>query len=231
MLERCFKNNNFMDYKTFLYTIENISSDIYLFVLLFLMQKRPFTNVTLDEYEKQKSSFLKVNSSPVNCNKLLASPNKNSKFIPSLTIMKSPRLGSSLRLDNKGESQNVLLKMTGLVKEESKRTELKSKTVQYKNDNLKINLIEPTVPVNRKVRNNLKEIDNVKEKERNNRHYDEFEIFPAVKMSDSSLSDFGFDEPEEDIRHEGFLHKLTDQKQVKRLWFKLIHKDLYCKTI
>ena len=35
---------------------------------------------------------------------------------------------------------------------------------------------------------------------------------------------------EEDVeiaKNEGFLHKLTETKKLKKLWFKLHHKDLY----
>ena len=86
-----------MDYKMFLYTLESISSDMYVFLLVFIMQKRPFSNSTLNEYEKQKSTFLKLNSNSPNpsTNKLLASPNLRSKFSPSTTISKSPRYSTT----------------------------------------------------------------------------------------------------------------------------------------
>jgi hypothetical protein len=37
-------------------------------------------------------------------------------------------------------------------------------------------------------------------------------------------------EGEGEIKHEGFLYKITQTKKLKKLWFKLSHKDLYCKN-
>ena len=36
-------------------------------------------------------------------------------------------------------------------------------------------------------------------------------------------------EEAEDIKNEGFLYKITNNKKLKKLWFKQIDKDLYCK--
>ena len=45
ILQKCFENipNNKMDFKTFKNTIENVNSDIYLMIYLFLLENKPFT--------------------------------------------------------------------------------------------------------------------------------------------------------------------------------------------
>jgi hypothetical protein len=250
LLEKCFKDTEAMDYKRFLFVCENVCSDIYLFLLVFLLQNKPFTNSALGEYEKQKNTFLKVSSnhnlsvtgSP---GKLLASPNLNSKFSPSVTISKSPVLTSSpqtsaFRLDGKKEeSKNLLLKMAGIglsKTDDIKRTDTKSKTVQQ-NVPININLVGPTVPVNRKIRNNLKNIDEIKpmEKDFSKMNFEDLQILPATKVSNTSVDkmdvDDEYEEDGRDIILEGHLYKITDDKQIKRLWFKLVNRDLYCNLL
>jgi hypothetical protein len=248
-----------MDFKKFLYVIENISSEIYLFILVFLLQNKPFTNSALYEYEKQKSSFLKV-TGPKNTlltvepGQMVKSPNLNSKFSPSVHISRSPVLNntnikSSFKIDDKNESKNYLLKIAGLnnnnnlsinnnsnnssnnnlqIPSDFKRTEHKSKTVQQTAP-LNINIIEPTVPVSRKERHDLKNIDEVKPVTKDSKNdYEDLPITPATKISNVSIENLYPEEYKGDNIHEGHLYKITDNKQVKRLWFKLINRDLYC---
>ena len=49
IIEKCFSQNqrDVMDYTSFKYSIENISSDIYLIILLFLHEKKPFTKSSI----------------------------------------------------------------------------------------------------------------------------------------------------------------------------------------
>ena len=35
------------------------------------------------------------------------------------------------------------------------------------------------------------------------------------------------DEENEEVKYEGFLYKLTQSNKMKKLWFKLVHRDLY----
>lgn len=80
-----------IDYKSFVNTIESVCSDIYFFILIFLLQKKPFSNLSVDEFKKHKKNISKLGDelpSPTK-SKLLASPNLNSKFSPSVTIRRS----------------------------------------------------------------------------------------------------------------------------------------------
>jgi hypothetical protein len=250
ILEKGFGTTDTMDYKRFLYVLENVSSDIYIYILLFLLQNKPFTNSALFEYEKQKTSFLKLNSTnnfPSSPSKLVASPNIHSKFSPSIQLSKSPvmkssALGADFKLDGeKNESKNFLLGVAGLgakkgtnnspgeLKIELKRADNRAKTVQM-NAPLKINIVEPTVPVNRKERHNLKNIDDgVKPTQKDSKNeYDDLPIIPASKVSNASIEKLELEDTS-DIIFDGHLYKITDDKTVKRLWFKLVNRDLYCK--
>jgi Ca2+-binding EF-hand superfamily protein len=95
LLDKCFKNSQVLDYQSFLKVIENVSSDIFLFILIFLLEKKPFSKKALQEYEGQRkyNTLFKVNKTPnpkLKSRFMVASPNLNSKFSPSVTIKKSP---------------------------------------------------------------------------------------------------------------------------------------------
>ena len=52
ILQKCFENipNNKMDFATFKNTIENVNSDIYLILYLFLLENKPFTKENIKSY-------------------------------------------------------------------------------------------------------------------------------------------------------------------------------------
>ena len=110
LLENFFQEKDSIDYKTFLYNIENISSEIYIYILAFLLEKKPFSKSNVIQYEKQiKSltssnfhSFLngnnfnyfvdKANSLFNKKTKYIQSPNLHSKLSPSIILSKSPAI-------------------------------------------------------------------------------------------------------------------------------------------
>jgi len=89
LLEKVFKTNEFIDIKKFSFAVENVSSDIFLFVLIFLMQKKPFSKKLIEDFAARNINS-ELKKSPSYSKKLIASPNLQSKFSPSVTISKSP---------------------------------------------------------------------------------------------------------------------------------------------
>ena len=85
ILNTCFTDkhikNSKIDYKDFKYIIENINSDIYLMIFLFLLEKKPFSNKNIQSYEHHSKNSSRK-SSPNRTKKLLASPTKNANFSP-----------------------------------------------------------------------------------------------------------------------------------------------------
>jgi Ca2+-binding EF-hand superfamily protein len=55
ILNKCFSDSHIkstkINYKQFKYIIENINSDIYLMIFLFLLERKPFTNKNIESYE------------------------------------------------------------------------------------------------------------------------------------------------------------------------------------
>jgi Ca2+-binding EF-hand superfamily protein len=87
IIEKCFSkiHGDKMNYNQFKKCIEEINSDIYLMILLFLYEKKPFTKAVLNTYTKLKP---KISISPLRSPvvhspaKMVASPSKHSSFSP-----------------------------------------------------------------------------------------------------------------------------------------------------
>ena len=97
IIKKCFEKikGEKMCYKDFKKVIENVSSDIYLMILLFLYEKKPFTKATLLTYAK-KDDKSPSNSPPHSPTKLVASPTKNS-FSPYNLFKRERRRTATLK--------------------------------------------------------------------------------------------------------------------------------------
>ena len=85
ILQKCFENipNNKMDFATFKNTIENVNSDIYLMIYLFLLENKPFTKENIKSYKsKTKKNPENTEQEKPSEVKLIMSPSKNSNFSP-----------------------------------------------------------------------------------------------------------------------------------------------------
>ena len=106
ILNTCFNDKHIksskIDYKDFKYIIENINSDIYLMIFLFLLEKKPFTNKNIQSYEHHSKNNSRK-ASPSRSKKLLASPTKNANFSP---YRRFHRVSSLRNIDNQS---NVIL--------------------------------------------------------------------------------------------------------------------------
>ena len=84
ILQKCFENipNNKMDFKTFKNTIENVNSDIYLMIYLFLLENKPFTKENIKSYKSKTKKTENPEQEKTEETKLIMSPSKNSTFSP-----------------------------------------------------------------------------------------------------------------------------------------------------
>jgi len=123
ILNTCFTDSHIksskINYKQFKYIIENINSDIYLMIFLFLLERKPFTNKNIQSYEhhhsrnNSKKSRKSSNSSKGKGKRkrLLASPTKTANFSP---YRRFHRNSSSINI----EKQNSINLNTEIVKME-----------------------------------------------------------------------------------------------------------------
>ena len=114
ILNKCFTDNKHIksskiDFKDFKYIIENINSDIYLMIFLFLLEKKPFSNKNIQSYEHHsRNNSRKSSHSKGKTKKLLASPTKHANFSP---YRRFHRASSSLNID--GKSSGIIKTETG----------------------------------------------------------------------------------------------------------------------
>ncbi len=147
LLENVFKLKDYLDIQKFNFAVENVSSDIFLFVLIFLMQKKPFSKNLIEQFAARNNNG-EIKKSPSFSKRLIASPNLQSKFSPSVTISKSPsmksrelgmtpnRLGGNFNLGVEGQSGS----------QESKNFLMKFAVPQKTKENMKSD--NPTVSLN-----------------------------------------------------------------------------------
>ena len=279
-----------INYNQFLNIVENKASDIYIFILLFLLDKRPFTKSGLLEYDKQINNGV---NSPMRrsrrMSKFIASPStpvNNSSFSPSLIFIRESKKRRTLQMTPNEMEKGILL-----TRDRTKRNTVVSKNAKSISLFLKQQLKEQekesdssqkvkvsTVPVHRKTKTNLKNLAQHIEPINQNEttKYNDLKLLPAYKQNnignqskgkldksettslasgegstftfntkelrnaqpkefdlegDNQLifenSDEDEEEEEDVVKHEGYLYKLVEGKKLRRLWFKLLHKDLY----
>ena len=85
ILHKSFENipNGKMNFATFKNVIENVNSDIYLMIYIFLLENKPFTKENIKSYQSKKQKG-KDNNNQINTSdkNLIMSPSKNSNFSP-----------------------------------------------------------------------------------------------------------------------------------------------------
>ena len=81
ILEICFKDikGEYMTYEDFKKVIEEVNSDIYLMIYLFLLGNKPFKKENIESYIKPEE---RKAHSPKSPKKMIASPSKNTHFSP-----------------------------------------------------------------------------------------------------------------------------------------------------
>lgn len=178
---------------SFMKCIEDINSDIFLFFLFFLYEKRPFSDETLRYYDKisdQISSPLDLPSNRNDYSKFIASPSINSKFRPSITISRT----SIMQIQKLTRNQNPNIIQTGLHTNNSllnNSSFMKRKTGSQRSSENEINIIIPE------------------------------------SLNNENSSFLEKDKETVIINHEGYLYKITSARKLKKMYFKLIFKDLY----
>lgn len=228
-LEDVFGKEKYLDYKKFKSIIEEKNSDVYLFLLIFIMQNRPFKKQTIEYY---LGCLKNVSKSPTNTgSKLIASPTTTSKFSPSQFLSNSPVMKNKKLKEKNG--LNMLGKYTG-----------KNNVINLISTDKKDTTVT-TAPVRRNMAflKNL-ESDNLKPKLNTHKNYNEndpqFSLQEARKYEETGdvsnkigihNTDIVKDDDEEVITHEGWISKITETQKLKQLWFKLYDKDLFCKNI
>ena len=83
ILKKCYNNikEEYMTYDDFKKVVEEVNSDIYLMIYLFLLENKPFKRENIISYMKPEERKKAINLSP-SPKKMIASPSKNTQFSP-----------------------------------------------------------------------------------------------------------------------------------------------------
>ena len=83
ILNVAFKNKEEMNYEEYINVVKNVNSDIFILILMFLLEKKPFSSATIKIYATSMDSPKKndVSKTPVASQQVIASPTLNSRFI------------------------------------------------------------------------------------------------------------------------------------------------------
>ena len=216
ILNISFKGKEKMNFEEYINVVKNVNSDIFILLLMFLLEKKPFSNYSIQMHStNSESPSLHLSATPQLLPQQIASPSLHSRFF-------SPKLLKK-KLDknkNKGLSKatNLLQLYSGVdnpkVKEEKKEkkneeSNLKEKRPQRR---MRINLNNLTDKTPELSKNTF---TFGKDKEREGNKEEE----------DNPLEDI---EEENFVRYEGYVYKYSKtQKKMKRTYFRLIGKDLY----
>ena len=201
------------------------------------MENRPFKKQTIEMYVGCVKSASK---SPTQSSqsKLIASPSMTSKFSPSNFLSNSPCMKHKKLKEKNG--LNLFEKYTGKPtdKKENLIKLLGNAEEKQEKPNKQTSELTNIGPIRRNITflKNL-EKDTFKPK----KDYDEndpiYNLHEARKYegtgnkilsSDKILNNEEEDE-HETYKHEGYIFKITESNKLKKLWFKLYDKDLFCK--
>ena len=215
-LDKIFEED-YIDEDYFKYTIENINSDLFIFLLVFLYEKRPFNDETIEHYKKlPKKSSSKFKKLTANANigigglKLIVSPSQKSKFGPaeSVTLKEG---GQYTKF--KSNSSNLIKLKFGNNSNHLKDFN-KSRLKRVKTFNIK--KIKTIVDEQDEEYEDDSSLQKKNQKKNNDKSNDEEE--------EENEED---DEKNKNIKFEGYLLKIRKDGELKKLYFKLLHHDLY----
>ena len=220
ILNIAFKNKEEMNFEEYTNVVKNVNSDIFILILMFLLEKKPFSSATMKIYSSSMDSPKKsdVSKTP-NVQQVIASPSLNSRFI-SPKLKKKSLMGGGKKT-NFGGSANILQLYSGVDNKPVNNDEKKDEKKDKKKDD------KESKRPQRRVRIKLDNLmDKTPEISKN--------TFTFGKNKQNQENDAGIDDDdfniEEDqcVQYEGYVYKFSQaQKKMKKTYFKLIGKDLY----
>ena len=248
-LDNLFKLKQIINFEEFKYIVQNINSDIFLYILVFLMERRPFSNETIKNLEnikknsdtderKSKKIFHKKQFLNKNYDdNFIVLPNVNSKLIVSRTITsKSPSIKK--RFIEKINSNEYYKKTKdSYIKKQEYKDLLPMNSNESGNESIHTNGTIQKKPSRKTLKNiSLMDIEQENENDIKYKNEDEgildyarpYELYNNKNMEDelNSTQMTNISKINNNILTEGYLFKIQENK-VKKIYFKLICKDLY----
>ena len=217
ILNIAFKNKNKINFKEYIDIIKNINSDIFILLLMFLLEKKPFSNysIQMHSFALESPNIQKSNTPPL-LPQQIASPSLHSRFISTKLFKKKLDIGKNTGLT---KATNLLNLYSGV---DSAKLKNNSKKDLKKEDLDELNDKRPQ----RRIRMNLTNLaDKTPELSKSNFIYIKKDDKEEIDNDNDIIEDIE-EEPYE--KYEGYVYKFSkNTKKMKRTYFRLIGKDLY----
>jgi Ca2+-binding EF-hand superfamily protein/glucan-binding YG repeat protein len=241
LLEKSFVGVDKLDYDAFIFVTEHICSEIFLYLLIFLLEKQPFSKISLKRYGSTLNLKGYLTPEQMSSKKII-SPNLHSKFSPSISLSKSPYIRKKYGIVKSTtimnpDSKNILLQYTCKQGESNALLQSPLKMNKQKKSMTALKLtrhIEEDLTFSKnkaKSKEFSAEVSTLKTLSSEDKRY----IFSKASFNTSSKFNFvstvenDTDEDDERVEHQGYLFKIKRGKLI-RIWVKLIHKDMYIYT-
>ena len=221
ILNIAFKDKDEMDYEQYLQVIKNVNSDIFILILMFLLEKKPFSSATIKIYGAGDQKKTEASHTPKIAKQVIASPSLNSRFLSPKLKKKSLMAGKKGKVGG-GGAANILQLYSGVDnnpveidkdKKDSKKKDDKEKNRPQRRVRIKLdNLMDKTPELSK---NTFTFGKNKQNNEGSTENKDD--------------DDFDLDIQEDNcVQYEGYVYKYSQtQKKMKKTYFRLIGKDLY----
>lgn len=212
ILEKCFENEgDLIDFISFTKIIENINSDIYFMIYIFLLQKRPFSFKSIQLYQNIimniQTSFSEINMDLNYGNRYENLSTKNNM----VCISPFNRNKNFSLVNNSKSIANKNISFSIKDYEQFKNSILKENSINARQDlfNGDGNNFEKTFFEVKLSKSLIDEIDKAK--------------YVEEDYEDENEENNGESEENE---YEGYIYKFNNGKMIK-IWFKLFYKDLF----
>lgn len=201
------------------------------------MENRPFKKQTIEMYVGCLKSSSK---SPTQQSKLIASPSLTSKFSPSQFLSNSPCMKQKKLKDKNG--LNIFEQFTNKKPADKRDNLIKLCSNTTEDNKIAKSDVESNMNPTRK---NMAFLKNLEKESvaKPKKNYDEndpmFNLQEGKRFETQGVNIINSnnenvindeDEPHEIIQNEGYIFKVTETNKLKKLWFKLYDKDLFCKA-
>jgi hypothetical protein len=214
IIKDTFIHHDMLDIEEFLSVTQNKKSDIYLQLLCFLYEQKPFTedNIMVYQNYKKKSPDITFKPSPTSSPVTMPSPSRKSKLLPAETFL------------------NVqLLDEMGVVTGSSPRKSPKKNS--FKSDFIRM---ANTKVVDSKDKGKESKLEDIL-KSSKNVYNSPSKYFKrdSMKLTDFNLEDglvtMNLDNQgtSDDLRHENWVYKITETNKLKKYWLGLIGADIF----
>ena len=221
ILNIAFKDKDEMDYEQYLQVIKNVNSDIFILILMFLLEKKPFSSATIKIYGAGEQKKTDVSQTPKVAKQVIASPSLNSRFLSPKLKKKSLMAGKKGKAGG-GGAANILQLYSGVdntpVDSDKDKKNNKKKDEKEKN--------RPQRRVRIKLDNLM---DKTPELSKNTFTFGKNKQNNEGSTENKDDDDFDLDIQEDNcVQYEGYVYKYSQtQKKMKKTYFRLIGKDLY----